>query len=181
MTNEQKLDLLKAMYKAAALLKKCSTMLEAETKETKYLFNGNSRSNVTYQTAIEEMMDVLDKDIAEVSGVYGNGTTPDYDILTVAFKVGVDYNAWISSYEGEGSGTLTLVGRKGEVLYFKYGENIIRGKVFLSKRDNYDVEETYLEWHSKAGIIYRADLSADDRNEPVKIKDFYLRHMGLKP
>lgn len=179
MTNEQKLDLLKGMLKAATLLKKCATMLEAETKETKYLFNGNSRCNVTYQNAIEEMMDVLDKDIAETSGVYGDGTTPDYDIPTVAFKVGVDYNAWVSSYEGEGSGTLTLVGRKGDVLYFKRGENIIRGKVYISKRDTCDVEETYLEWQSKAGIIYNADLDANDRNEPIKIKDFYLRHMGL--
>ena len=179
MTNEQKVQLLKGMVKVGELLKKCHAMLEAETNERKYLFGGSSVSKVSYECALENMLEELDRELAEASGVYGDGTIPDYDIPTVAFNVGVDYNAWISSYEGEGSGTLTLVGRKGEVLYFKHGDNIIRGKVFISKRDTCNIEETYLEWQSKAGIVYCADLAANDRNQPVKIKDFYLRHMGL--
>lgn len=183
MTNEQKLDLLKGMYKAATLLKKCATMLDTETNTTHKLFEGNCPTSVSYTWALENMMETIDKEIAEASGIYGDNTTPNYNVPTDVFVVGREYNAWLDYFYGEHSDYLTLIGRKGDVLYFKYKRDIIRAIVEIQNRDEKDVETVYIEWQSKDGNYYKADMAADDYDEPepknkVQIKEFYLRHMG---
>jgi hypothetical protein len=183
MTNEQKLDLLKGMLKAATLLKKCATMLDAETNTTHKLFEGNCPTSVSYTWALENMLETIDKEIADASGIYGDNTTPNYSIPTDVFVVGREYNAWLDYFYGEHSSYLTLIGRKGDVLYLKYKNDIIRATVEIQKRDEKDVELAYIEWQGKDGNYYKTDIAADDYDEPepenkIQIKEFYLRHMG---
>lgn len=162
MTNEQKLDLLKGMLKAATLLKKCSTMLDEETNTTHKLFDGICASNVSYTCALEDIMETIDKEIAETSGVYGDNTTPNYDIPTDVFVVGREYNAWLDYYYGQRSSYLTLIGRKGDILYLKYHNDIIRAKSEIQKNDAKDVEIAFIEWQGKDGNYYKTDIAAND-------------------
>lgn len=162
MTNEQKLDLLKGMLKAATLLKKCATMLDEETNTTHKLFGGIVTSNVSYTCALEDMMETIDKEIAETSGIYGDNTTPKYDIPTDVFVVGREYNAWLDYYYGEHSSYLTLIGRTGDVLYLKYRNDIVRAKAEIKKMDGKDVEIAYIEWQGKDGYYYKTDIAAND-------------------
>ena len=162
MTNEQKLDLLKGMLKAATLLKKCATMLDEETNTTHKLFGGIVASNVSYTSALEDMMETIDKEIAETSGIYGDNTTPNYDIPTDVFVVGREYNAWLDYYYGEQSSYLTLIGRTGDVLYLKYRNDIVRAKAEIKKIDGKDVEIAFIEWQSKDGNYYKTDIAAND-------------------
>lgn len=183
MTNEQKLDLLKGMLKVATLLHKCSEMLDAETNTTRKLFGGICASGVSYTWALEDMMETIDKEIAETSGIYCDNTTPNYSIPTDVFVVGRKYNSWLDYYFGEHSDYITLVGRKGDVLYLKYHSDIIRAKVEIQKNDEKNVETAYIEWQGKDGNYYKTDIAADDYDEPepenkIQIKEFYLRHMG---
>ena len=165
MTNEQKVQLLKGMVKAGELLKKCANMLEAETNERKYLFDGSSMSNVTYERALENMLEELDRELAETSGVYGDNTTPNYDIPTDVFVVGREYNAWLDYYYGEYSSYLTLIGRKDDVLYLKYKNDIIRANVRIQKTDKKDVEIAFVEWQGKDGNYYKTDIAANDYDD----------------
>lgn len=165
MTNEQKIDLLKGMLKAATLLKKCATMLDEETNTTHKLFDGNCPTTVSYTWALENMMETIDEEIAEASGIYGDNTTPNYDVPTDVFVVGREYNAWLDYYYGANSSYLTLIGRTGDVLYLKYKNDIIRANVEIQKNDKKDVEIAFVEWQGKDGNYYKTDIAANDYDD----------------
>lgn len=162
MTNEQKLDLLRGMLKAATLLKKCATMLDEETNTTHKLFDGNCPTSVSYTWALENMMKTIDKEIAEASGIYGDNTTPNYSTPTKTFVKNNEYDAWCDFYYGEEWKILTLVGRTADTLYFKSGNTIIRGEVRVREWDGFDVEYTSLGWTENGKeyetVLYSADI-----------------------
>ena len=59
MTNEQKLELLDVMLKAANLMEKCSTVLAEETGKENYLFDGLAPSKLSYQDAFRGFVEEL--------------------------------------------------------------------------------------------------------------------------
>ena len=141
MTNERKLELLEVMFKAAKLMEKCSNILAEETGKENYLFNGLSPSNLSYQDAFRGFVEELETEIAKTSCNFGDNTTPDYSVPTKTFVVGGEYDAWIAYADGEHGSVVTLLGRKGDILYFSHGDDIIRGEVEIENHDVHgDVE-----------------------------------------
>lgn len=186
MTNEQKLELLDVMIKAANVMKKCSNILAEVTGKENYLFNGLSPSKLSYQDAFRGVVEELETEIAKTSGNFGDDTTPDYSIPTKTFVVGGEYDAWIAYADGEHSSVVTLLGRKGDVLYFRRGNEVIRGEVEIENHDVYgDVECVTLHWLGSNGLYYYwSTISSEDfvrmsPNEADKkgIKPIFLENM----
>ena len=186
MTNERKLELLEVMFKAAKLMEKCSNILAEETGKENYLFNGLSPSNLSYQDAFRGFVEELETEIAKTSCNFGDNTTPDYSVPTKTFVVGGEYDAWIAYADGEHGSVVTLLGRKGDILYFSHGDDIIRGEVEIENHDVHgDVECVTLHWLGSNGLYYYwSTISSDDfirmsPNEADKdgIKPVFLENM----
>ena len=186
MTNEQKLELLDVMLNAANVMEKCSNILAEVTGKENYLFDGLAPSKLSYQDAFRGFVEELETEIAKTSGNFGDNTTPDYSVPTKTFVVGGEYDAWIAYADGEHNSVVTLLGRKGNVLYFSRGSKVIRGEVEIENHDVHgDVEVVTLHWLGSNGLYYYwSTISSEDfirmsPNEADKngIKPVFLEHM----